>query len=174
MRTPLVLIALALLVVTPTALAQTPDLSGLRGITYRFDKSVPFSVAQLVQVGIQVQLDIDTDWDQKNGICTVYFLDYAAFEKRFGSRAMAFYEQYPCSYYFNYWDYPTPRLSKFIQDLIHEILHSWGVGHSENKESLMYKDYLPLQKLQLADRFALWIAQQKKRRTNSNVREKGS
>ena len=140
-----------LILVAPAASAQ---------LSYRFDDSVIYLPEQKRFFARETAADIDTDWDSQNGSCLVAFLPHRVFETTYGTSAIAQHRDSPsCRIDFNAWYFLRIEDSKFLQVLKHELLHAYGVQHSADPNSLMYKDYRPGQELKTADRFALWIAQ---------------
>lgn len=144
-------------------------------VSYQFAPSVPFSDSAKQRIAAEVSEQIATEWNQDGGSCVIRFANGYDFLEIVKStldleepeKAMAFAAANPCRIYFNAFDFPSPRVSLFISSLLHELGHAWGVEHSEDKESLFYKDALPGQTIKMADRFALWIAQQRQSKAST-------
>lgn len=133
-------------------------------VTYRFDSSVPFSQSQKERIADRLRSETATEWDQDGGSCTVYFFGTLEFNKRIDGRAskdaVAFHDSRGgCSLYFLTWRYPTPLVSRFSTDLIHEVFHAWGIRHNKNEKSINYKNSIPGQTLLPSDRFILSLVQ---------------
>jgi len=140
------------------------------GQTYRFDRSLPQNQQQLENVAADIKAIMGTERDQENGVWTVYFLDDHAFKNRFeraDRNPQAWWSSSDESIYFNARFYPSPFTIRFTIILAHELGHAWGLEHSPDENSIMYWAYKTGQQFLLADRFALWMAQQNQRRTNA-------
>jgi hypothetical protein len=133
---------------------------GLGQVSYAFDESVPFAIEEVRDYVADM---IDT---HPGSGYVVQFLperQYLALHFNGGARI-----QYQWNLILFNADRYIDDIERFKVILVHELLHAWGVDHSENPKSIMYPEYSPGQQLLFMDRFALWIAKQ---RTNQKNRD---